>query len=177
MYSDVKKVLFDKETVRKRVEEMGRELSEIYRGEPLVMVCTLRGACIFYADLIRAMDMPMELDFLQASSYGDGTETSGVVKINKDISTDIKGKNVVIVEDITDSGVTMNALLKVFATRGAKSLKVCTLLDKPARRKVDFVPDYIGFTIPDEFIIGYGLDYAQKYRNIPEVCVFDTSKM
>lgn len=177
MYSDVKKVLFDKEAVRKRVEELGRELSDIYRGEPLVMVCTLRGACIFFADLIREMDIPMEIDFLQASSYGDGTETSGVVKINKDISTDIFGKNVVIVEDITDSGVTMHALLKVLRTRGAKTLKVCTLLDKPARRKVDFVPDYIGFSIPDEFIIGYGLDYAQKYRNIPEVCVIDTDKI
>ena len=177
MYSDVKKVLFDKETVRKRVEELGRELSDIYRGEPLVMVCTLRGACIFFADLIREMDIPMEIDFLQASSYGDGTETSGVVKINKDISTDIFGKNVVIVEDITDSGVTMHALLKVLRTRGAKTLKVCTLLDKPARRRVDFVPDYIGFSIPDEFIIGYGLDYAQKYRNIPEVCVIDTDKI
>ena len=177
MYSDVKKVLFDKETVRKRVEELGRELSDIYRGEPLVMVCTLRGACIFFADLIREMDIPMEIDFLQASSYGDGTETSGVVKINKDMSTDIFGKNVVIVEDITDSGITMHALLKVLRTRGAKTLKVCTLLDKPARRRVDFVPDYIGFSIPDEFIIGYGLDYAQKYRNIPEVCIIDTDKI
>ncbi len=177
MYSDVAKILFTKKEIEERVSELGKEISDRYRGEDVLMVCVLKGSSIFYADLVRAMDIPVEFDFIHVSSYGEGTETSGEVRINKDLTVDIKDKNLVIVEDIIDTGVTMKALVPMLKARGPKSVTVCAMLDKPARRKVDFKGDYIGFEIPDEFVIGYGLDFAHKYRNIPEICVFDTSKL
>lgn len=176
MYSDVSKILFTKEQIAKRVAELGKEISDKYRGEEVLMVCVLKGSSVFYADLVRAMDIPVEFDFIHVSSY-EGSVTTGEVKINKDLTVDIKGKNIVIVEDIIDTGVTMKALVPMLLARGPKSVSVCAMLDKPARRRVDFKGDYIGFEIPDEFVIGYGLDYAHKYRNIPEICVFDTSKL
>lgn len=177
MYSDVSKILYTKEQIEKRVKELGKEISDKYRGEDVLMVCVLKGSSIFYADLVRAMDIPVEFDFIHVSSYGDSDTTSGKVTINKDLTVDITGKNLVIVEDIIDTGVTMKALVPMLKARGPKSVTVCAMLDKPARRRVDFEGDYIGFSIPDEFVIGYGLDYAHKYRNIPEICVFDTAKI
>lgn len=176
MYSDVSKILFTKEQIEKRVAELGKEISDKYRGEDVLMVCVLKGSSIFYADLVRAMDIPVEFDFIHVSSY-EGSSTTGEVKINKDLTVDVKGKNIVVVEDIIDTGVTMKALVPMLLARGPKSVSVCAMLDKPARRRVDFKGDYIGFEIPDEFVIGYGLDYAHKYRNIPEICAFDTSKL
>ena len=140
------------------------------------MVCVLKGSCIFYADLVRAMTIPVEFDFIHVSSYQGDTST-GKVTINKDLTVDIKGKNLIVVEDIIDTGITMKALVPMLEARGPKSVKVCAMLDKPSRRSVDFKADYIGYSIPDEFVIGYGLDYAHKYRNIPEICVYDTSKL
>lgn len=176
MYSDVSKILFTKEQIQKRVNELGKQISDEFRGQEVLMVCVLKGSSVFYADLVRAMDIPVEFDFIHVSSY-EGSVTTGEVKINKDLTVDITGKNIVVVEDIIDTGVTMKALVPMLLARGPKSVKVCAMLDKPARRRVDFKGDYIGFEIPDEFVIGYGLDYAHKYRNIPEICVFDTSKL
>lgn len=177
MYSDVAKILYTKEQIDERVKQLGKEISDKFRGEDVLMVCVLKGSSIFYADLVRAMDIPVEFDFIHVSSYGESDTTSGKVTINKDLTVDITGKNLVIVEDIIDTGVTMKALVPMLKARGPKSVTVCAMLDKPARRRVDFEGDYIGFSIPDEFVIGYGLDYAHKYRNIPEICVFDTSKI
>lgn len=177
MYSDVSKILFTKEQIAERVSELGKLISDKYRGEEVLMVCVLKGSTLFYADLVRAMDIPVEFDFIHVSSYGEGDKSSGEVKINKDLTVDITGKNIVIVEDIIDTGYTMKALVPMLKARGPKSVTVCAMLDKPARRTVDFKGDFIGFTIPDEFVIGYGLDYAHKYRNIPEICVFDTAKI
>ncbi len=177
MYSDVAKILYTEEQIQKRVKELGAEISAKFKGEELLMVCVLKGSSIFFADLVRAITIPVEFDFIHVSSYGESDTTSGKVTINKDLTVDIKGKNIVIVEDIIDTGVTMKALVPMLMERGPKSVTVCAMLDKPARRRVDFKGDYVGFSIPDEFVIGYGLDFAHKYRNIPEICVFDTSKL
>lgn len=168
---EIKRVLFTREQIAARVKELGEEISRDYAGESVTMVCTLRGATIFFADLVREIKCDVEIDFVACSSYGSGTTTSGEVKMQKDLSSPIEGKNVIVVEDIIDTGTTLLALTRLLKTRNPKSLKVCSFLDKPSRRKVDFKGDYIGFEIENEFVIGYGLDYNQKFRNLPEVCI------
>lgn len=169
---NIEKVLISEEMIKQRTQELAKKISDDYRGKRLIMVCVLTGAMVFFADLIRQIDIPVEVDTIVASSYGAGMTTSGSVRISKDIKYDISGKHVILVEDIIDTGVTLKTLTKMLATRAPESLKVCSLLDKPSRRKVDFEGDYVGFKIPDEFVVGYGLDYAEKYRNLPEVCVY-----
>ena len=168
---EIKKVLITKEEIAKRVAQLGEQISKDYRGEPITLVCTLRGASIFFADLAREIDGDVEMDFIAVSSYGAGTSSSGEVKMVKDLSAPIKDKNVIVVEDIIDTGITLNYLKKLLLARAPKSLKVCALLDKPSRRKVDFKGDYIGFEIENEFVVGYGLDYDEKMRNLKDVCV------
>lgn len=169
---NIEKVLISEEMIKQRTQELAKKISDDYRGKRLILVCVLTGAMVFFADLIRQIDIPVEVDTIVASSYGAGMTTSGSVRISKDIKYDISGKHVILVEDIIDTGVTLKTLTKMLATRAPESLKVCSLLDKPSRRKVDFEGDYVGFKIPDEFVVGYGLDYAEKYRNLPEVCVY-----
>lgn len=171
MYDEnMEKVLISKEEIDRRTSELAEQITREYRGKRLIMICVLTGAMVFFADLIRKIDLPLEVDTIVASSYGSGTTTSGSVRITKDIKYDISGKSVILVEDIIDTGVTLQTLTKMLATRAPESLRVCSLLDKPSRRKVDFEGDYVGFKIPDEFVVGYGLDYAEQYRNLPEVC-------
>ena len=168
---EIKKVLVSKEQIAKRVKELGEQISNDYAGEPLTLVCTLRGATLFFADLVREIRGDVEIDFIACSSYGAGTTSSGEVKMLKDLSSPIEGKNIIVVEDIIDTGTTLYYLKKLLETRNPKSLKVCSFLDKPSRRKVDFEGDYIGFEIENEYVVGYGLDFDQKFRNLPEVCV------
>lgn len=169
----IEKVLITKEEIEKRTAELAAEISRDYKGKKLIMICVLTGAMVFFADLIRKIEIPLEVDTIVASSYGAGMTTSGSVRISKDIKYDISGKSVILVEDIIDTGVTLKTLTQMLATRVPESLKVCSLLDKPSRRRVDFEGDYVGFKIPDEFVVGYGLDYAEQYRNLPEVCTFN----
>lgn len=168
---EIKKILISKEEIAKRVKAIGEQISKDYANQKITLVCTLRGGCVFFADLMRAIDGDVELDFIAVSSYGAGTKTSGEVKMVKDLSEPIKGKNVIIVEDIIDTGVTLSYLKKLLLTREPKSLKICSLLDKPSRRVVEFEGDYIGFVIENEYVVGYGLDYNQAMRHFPDVCV------
>lgn len=170
---NIEKVLITKEEIEKRTAELAAEISRDYKGKKLIMICVLTGAMVFFADLIRKIEIPLEVDTIVASSYGAGMTTSGSVRISKDIKYDISGKSVILVEDIIDTGVTLKTLTQMLATRVPESLKVCSLLDKPSRRRVDFEGDYVGFKIPDEFVVGYGLDYAEQYRNLPEVCTLN----
>lgn len=167
----VERVLITKEEIDKKVAELGQQISRDYEGKELIVIGVLKGGVIFLSDLVRNINIPLYLDFMSVSSYGDSSESSGVVKINKDVDTNIAGKHVLIVEDIIDTGLTLNHLTELLSTRGPLSIKICAALDKPSRRKVDIKIDYKGIEIPDEFVIGYGLDYAGKYRNLPEVCV------
>ena len=148
---------------------MGHQIAEDYQGEPLTIVGILKGAVIFFADLARAIDLPLQMDFMSVSSYGSGTTSSGVVKIIKDLDADVTGRHILLVEDIIDTGITLAYLKEYLSNRGARSVKICTLLDKPTRREKAVHVDYIGFTMPDEFLIGYGVDYAENYRNLPYV--------
>lgn len=168
---EIKKILVSKEEIAKRVAELGEEISRDFTGEKITLVCTLRGACVFFADLMRAIDGDVEIDFISVSSYGAGTSTSGEVRMVKDLSSPIKDKNVIVVEDIIDTGVTLSYLKRLLLARNPKSLKICSLLDKPSRRKVEFKGDYIGFEIENEYVVGYGLDFNQKMRHYPDVCV------
>lgn len=168
---EIEKVLITKEEIAKRVKELGAQISKDFAGEEITLVCTLRGASIFFADLVREIDLDAELDFISASSYGAGTKSSGEVKLIKDLSAPINGKNVIIVEDIIDTGITLSYLTKMLKARSPKTLKVCALLDKHARREVEFEGDYIGFEIDNEFVVGYGLDYNEKMRTLKDVCV------
>ena len=167
MMDDIEKVLFAKEQLAEKVAELGRKISQDYAGQEIFAVCILKGAVVFYSDIVRAIDVPVQLDFMIASSYGASTESSGTVKILKDLDYDIEGKHVIIIEDIIDSGLTMNYLMKYFRERKPASVKLCALLSKPSRRKADVQIDYCGAEVPDEFLVGYGLDYAEKYRNLP----------
>ncbi len=167
----VERVLVSKEQLDRQVEELGARISKDYQGQELVIIGVLKGGFIFLADLARKITIPVDLDFMSVSSYGNSSKSSGVVKIIKDVDTNITGKHVLIVEDIIDTGLTLNHLVELLKTRGPLSVKVCAALDKPSRRKVNLKVDYKGIEIPDEFVIGYGLDYAGKYRNIAEVCV------
>ncbi len=171
MVNDLEQILISEEELDKKVRELGAQITEDYRGCNLVVVGILKGALMFMADLIRHIEIPVLMDFAVVSSYGSSTETSGAVRILKDLDQPIEGRHVLIVEDIIDTGLTMHYLVRNLEARKPESVKVCTLLDKPSRRKVDIKPDYCGFSIPDEFVVGYGLDYAEYYRNLPQVGV------
>ena len=163
-------ILLTEDEIKEKVKELGRRISADYDGDNILVVGVLKGSFVFMSDLIRAIDGNVNIDFIVASSYGNSTETSDSVEIKKDLDRSPAGKNVLIVEDIIDSGVTLKYLKDFyFAGKGAKSVKVCTLLDKPARRKTDVVPDYTGFTVDDKFIVGYGLDYAEQFRQLPHI--------
>ena len=164
-------VMISKEEIEKKVYELSKQIEKDYEGEEIVIVGILKGASVFVSDLIRNIDLHVKIDFMSVSSYGNSTESSGTVKILKDLDMDIKDKNVLVVEDIIDSGLTLSNLVKALETRKPKSLKLCTLLDKPKRRTVDIPVDYIGFEIEDKFIVGYGIDWAEKYRNLPYIGV------
>ncbi len=167
----IKKVLITRQQVASRVKELGAQITRDYAGEQVTMVCTLRGAVVFFADLIREIDLDLEIDFIAVSSYGGGTSTSGEVKMIKDLSSPIAGKNIIIVEDIIDSGVTLNYLKKLLEARQPKSVRICSLLDKPSRRKTELKGDYVGFEIENEYVVGCGLDYDQHMRQLADVCV------
>ena len=174
LYQDLSKILVTKEEIDQRIHEIGAQITADYAGKTPVLICVLKGATVFFSDLMRAIDLPLTVDFMATSSYGSATKTSGVVRVLKDLDQDILGKDVLIVEDIVDSGVTLNYLRSMLMHRGAASLRIATLLDKPARRKVpDLKVDYCCFDIPDEFVVGYGLDFDQKYRNLPDIGVLD----
>lgn len=163
------KTLFSSSKINKRVKALGRQISRDYKGKKLVLVGILKGSVVFLADLLRAIDIPVELDFIQVSSYGTSKTSSGVIKIKKDIDLPIVGKHVLLVEDIIDFGYTVNHLLKFIKSKKAKSVRVCTLLNKPGRRKVNVPIAYEGFKVPDKFIVGYGLDISEKMRNLPSI--------
>ena len=167
MKDDIKKVLLSEEELHARVSELGAQLSRDYAGENLLMVSVLKGSVVFMADLMRAISEPAEIDFMVVSSYGSGVKSSGVVKIVKDLDINLQGKDILIVEDILDSGMTLDYIKGMLLDRNPSSIRICTLLDKPARRKADLQADYVGFTVPDEFVVGYGLDYDERYRNLP----------
>ena len=171
MKNDIARVLISEEQLQKRIKELAAEISRDYDGKFPTMVCILKGAIMFYTDLLRNMPIPLAMDFMAVSSYGNKTKSSGEVEIRKDLSTSIENKHVIIVEDIVDSGFTLSYLTRMLASRGAASIKLCTLLDKPARRAegINLKSDYSGFVIGDEFVVGYGLDYAEKYRNLPYI--------
>ena len=172
----IKKVLIPECDLKRRVKELAAEIAADYKGETVTFICILSGASIFFADLVRELDLDARFEFMSVSSYGSGTVSSGEVKILKDVNHPIAGKHVIIVEDIIDSGCTLSYLKRVLAQRNPASIKVCTILDKPSRRKVDFKGEYVGFEIPDEFVIGYGLDYDGKYRNFKDVCVLELTE-
>ena len=167
------RVMISEEEVDAKIAEIGKKISEDYAGEEVHLVCILKGSVFFTCELAKRITIPVSLDFMSVSSYGDGTKSSGIVKIAKDLDETIEGKNVIVIEDIIDSGRTLSYLLDVLSKRKPKSMKLCTLLDKPERRVVDVKVDYTGFSIPDEFVVGYGLDYAQKYRNLPYIGVVE----
>ena len=165
------KVLMTEEEIQKMVARLGAEITRDYSGKKLFLICVLKGGFVFMADLVRAIDLPLEVDFIAVSSYGSSTKTSGVVRLLKDIDKPLNDKHVLIVEDIMDSGLTLNYIKSMFVNRNPLSVKVCTAFDKPERRKVDITPDYVGAIIPDEFVIGYGLDYDGILRNLPDLCI------
>ncbi|MBQ6018883.1 MAG: hypoxanthine phosphoribosyltransferase [Clostridia bacterium] len=166
----IEKVLLSEKELHDRVSELGARITADYRGRKLLLVSVLKGSVIFMADLMRAIDLPCEIDFMAVSTYGAGVKTSGVVEIKKDLDRQIDGYDVLIVEDILDSGVTLSYLMKVLTAKNPNSIRICTLLDKPARRKAkDVSATYAGFEVPDEFVVGYGLDYAEKFRNLPYI--------
>lgn len=169
--NDVEKILITKEEVAKRIKELGKSISEDYGDKDILCIGILKGSVVFLADLIREIENNVSIDFMTVSSYGNSTETSGNITIKKDLDTDISGKHVLIVEDIIDSGITLSRLKELLLKRNPASLKICTLLNKPERRLADIDVEYIGFDIPNEFIIGFGLDYSEKYRELPFVGV------
>jgi len=171
MDQDILKVLYTEEEIAKRVKEMGAQLYEDLKDKEPLFVSVLRGAFVFMADIVRACQVKSDVEFIAVSSYENSTTSSGVVKITHDIQQDISGRHLVIIEDILDSGNTLSFLKKYFLTKGAASVTICTLMDKPSRRTKAIEADYVGFSIPDEFVVGYGLDYAQKYRNLPYIGV------
>ncbi|MBE5789419.1 MAG: hypoxanthine phosphoribosyltransferase [Clostridiales bacterium] len=172
LYEDLDRILVTREEISLKVQELGERITRDYEGRSPVLICILKGACVFFTDLVRAIDLPLTMDFMAISSYGSATKTSGVVRLLKDLDEPILGRDVIIVEDIVDSGVTLNFLRQVLIQRGAASLKIAALLDKPARRKIkDLKVDYVCFDIPDAFVVGYGLDYDQRYRNLPDIGV------
>ncbi|MFC3750560.1 hypoxanthine phosphoribosyltransferase [Paenibacillus sp. GCM10012306] len=171
MQNDIKEVLISEEEIQQRIKELGTVLSKEYAGRNPLVICVLKGAFIFMADLVKVITVPLEMDFMAVSSYGASTKSSGVVKIIKDLDVSVEGRDVLIVEDIIDSGLTLSYLIELLRNRNAKSVAVVTLFDKPAGRTVNLEAEYTGFVLPDEFIVGYGLDYAERYRNLPYVGV------
>ena len=171
MRDDLERILLTEEEIRERVRALGAEITRDYAGKEPLFVGVLKGCFVFMSDLVRCVDLPGSVDFMVVSSYGAGTNTSGAVEIIKDLSQDIQGRDVVIVEDILDTGVTLSYLTRYLKNRDPASIAIATLLDKPERRRADVHAKYIGFTVPDAFVVGYGLDYAEKYRNLPYVGV------
>lgn len=171
MNNDIKSVLYSEEDISKIVAELGAAISEDYKDKNLLMVSVLKGSVVFMSDLMRHVTIPCEIDFMAVSSYGNKTKSSGTVRILKDLDRDINGYDLLLVEDILDSGKTLNYLIEMLYARNPASIRICTLFDKPERREVDIFPDYKGGSVPDEFIVGYGLDFAEKYRNLPYVGV------
>lgn len=171
MTGDIEEILIGREQIRNRVCELGRIISQDYEGKDLILVGVLKGGFVFLADLMREITIPVDMDLIAVSSYGASTRSSGVVRIIKDIDLNITNKHVLIVEDLVDTGLTLRHLKNLFYTRGPQSVKICTAFDKPSRRKVDIEVEYEGIIVPDKFIVGYGLDYAGKYRNLPDVCI------
>lgn len=166
-------VMITEEEINKRIDEMAKQISEDYAGKEIHMICILKGGAFFMCELAKRITVPVSLDFMCAKSYGDGTVSSGTLKVTKDLDDPVEGKDVLVVEDIIDTGNTLSHLMRYLAGRGVSSLKLCTLLDKPERREKKIESDYVGFTIPDAFVVGYGLDYAQKYRNLPYIGVVE----
>lgn len=171
--SEEVKVLLSEEEVKIRIKEIGAQISKDYEGKMVHLICVLKGGVFFMCDLAKSVTVPVSFDFMSVSSYGNGTDSSGIVKIVKDLDDSIEGKEVLIVEDIIDSGRTLNYLIGILEKRNPKSIRLCTLLDKPERRVVDVKVDYIGFSVPDKFVVGYGLDYEQKYRNLSYIGVVE----
>lgn len=171
IYEDLTSILVTREEIKEAVKKLGEQITHDYQGRDLMVIGILKGAIVFYSDLIREIDLPLRTDFMAVSSYGSATKSSGVVQLRKDLDRPVEGMDVLIVEDIVDSGMTLSYLKRVFEDRGAASVRIATLLDKPARRRVDLKADYFCFTIPDEFVVGYGLDYDEKYRNLPDIGV------
>ena len=171
MMPDVKEVLISSEAIEDKVREIGARITEDYGGERLLLIGILRGAVVVMSDLMRNIDLQCELDFMDISSYGSGTSSSGVVRILKDLEEDITDRHVLIVEDIIDTGLTLSYILRSLQARKPASLEICALLSKPSRRRADLDVRYLGFEVPDEFVVGYGLDYAGAYRNLPDICV------
>ena len=175
MRQDIEEVLFSEEQISQIVARIGQEISRDYAGKNLLLVSVLKGSVVFMADLMRAITIPARIDFMATSSYGSGVKSSGVVRILKDLDLELKGYDILIVEDILDSGKTLQYLTRLLQSRGPASIRICTLFDKPERREVEVFPTYVGARIPDAFIVGYGLDYDEKYRNLPFVGVLKPS--
>ncbi len=170
------KVMISEEEVNRKIAEIAERINADYKGESVHLICILKGSVFFTCELAKRINLPVTIDFMQVSSYGDGTESSGRVKIAKDLDETVEEKNIIVIEDIIDSGRTLSYLMNLLKARNPKSIKLCTLLDKPDRRVVDIEVDYTGFVIPDEFVVGYGLDYAQKYRNLPYIGIVELDK-
>ena len=166
-------VLFTEEEIKAKILELGKQISQDYAGKEILVIGILKGAFIFMADLVRQIDLPLRIDFMDVSSYGASTVSSGEVRIMKDLDDSIEGKHILVIEDIIDTGLTLNYIKEILAQRGPQSLKICCLLDKPSRRKSSIHPDYVGFTIEDHFVVGLGLDYAQRYRNYPAIGILN----
>lgn len=175
MHKDVESKLYSEEVLNNRIKELGKIITEDYKGKKLIVVGVMKGANMFVADLIRQLDLDIILDFIVVSSYGASTESTGVIRLLKDLDENISGEHVLVVEDIIDSGLTLDYIVNNFETRHPASVKICTLLNKVERRKVDTEVNYIGFQVPDEFIVGYGIDYAEKYRNLPYIGILKRS--
>ncbi|MDD3400067.1 MAG: hypoxanthine phosphoribosyltransferase [Eubacteriales bacterium] len=171
MAQNLSEVLLSEEQIKQRVHELGEQISKDYEGKDVILVCILKGACIFFSDLARAMTIHMQMDFMGISSYGNAQKTSGIVRITRDMDLSITDKHVIIAEDIMDSGLTLTHLTKLLSSRNPASLRICCLLDKPERRECEITPDYCGFIVPNKFVVGYGLDYCGEYRNLPYVGV------
>lgn len=169
MHNDIQEILFTEEQIQEKIRELGQMISQQYENRNPLIICVLKGAYMFMADLTKRISIPIEVDFMAISSYGQSTKSSGVVKIIKDLDVSVEGRDVIIAEDIIDSGLTLSYLVDVLERRNAKSVSIVTLFDKPAGRKVELEADYKGFILPDAFVVGYGLDYAEKYRNLPYI--------
>jgi len=169
LHPDISRVLIDEQTIQSRIAELGKQISSDFKGEELTLVCILKGAFLFMADLCRHIDLPLNTEFMSISSYGHSTVSSGMVRILKDLNESIEGKNVLVVEDIVDTGLTLSYLVELLGTRKPKRLKLCSLTNKPQCHKKPLTVDYVGFTLPSEFVVGYGLDYRDYYRNLPYI--------
>lgn len=169
MIEDIEEIILSENEIKERIEELGLQIEEDYKDKPLVIIGILKGSILFTSDLVRKINLPLTLDFMAVSSYGNTTQSTGVVKIIKDLDKNIEGKHILIVEDIIDSGLTLKYLKEILSARGPASIKICTLLDKPSRRKEYVNVDYVGFEVPNAFIVGYGIDYAERYRNLPYI--------